>query len=80
MNPRIISSSMILRMTSRRGWMARHSSWICPAPGGELALVEAEEAEAEATDQAVEALLLAKDRAVEQDALEVQEDLDKVGV
>ena len=78
MSPRIISSSMILRMTSRRGWMARHSSWICPAPGGELALVEAEEAEA--TDQAVEALLLAKDRAVEQDALEVQEDLDKVGV
>ena len=80
MSPRIISSSMILRMTSRRGWMARHSSWICPAPGGELALVEAEEAEVEATDLPVGVLLLAKDRAVEQGALEAQGDPDKVGV
>ena len=60
-NLRTNTSSMILQMTLRRDWMARHSSWICPAPGGELALVEAEEGEVEATDQPVEALLLVKD-------------------
>ena len=80
MNSRMTTSLTILLMTSRRDWTARCFSWTCPALGAELALVEAEGDEAEVADQPAEALLLAKDRAVEQGDLEVREDLDKVGV
>ncbi len=80
MNPRTIMISMTLQMTSKRDCTARHSSQLRPAPGWELALVEAEEAEVEATDLPVGVLLLAKDRAVDQAALDAQGDPAKVGV